>query len=343
MATDLLSTPSTATVAGLLVAGLGAVYAYTQLGTSKRADTHTTGPSVDGDSHEARGTSGATRRGRKKKKGKGVGVGDGGAEGEDKGKDKVEGEGGATVAVPFPRVVPGDFEGVGESAEVDTTGTNVGSQEASPAGTASKRGNGGKTKTRRKKKTKQGKGKDRDEDKEEGSETDKEVGVPGVGRATMHGPRSGDSTDASVSLSPSVSASALGSSRAVGKGNLRVSTRLASPSLPHAQARAHAPSQPREIRTSLSFDTDGSWTHVDHHRLKTSKSTDGQARGLAEAMDVTSSDLASTASDSPVAERMEGISTDTRTARADLVQRTLAEKLVLKPRKTGVDEYVSSH
>lgn len=322
MATDFLSTPSAATVAGLLVAGLGAAYAYTQLGTPKDTHTHahTTGPSEDGDSHatnEAGYASGAARKGRKKRRGKGAGVDVGKDEGQGESKDK--GEGGLAIV---PQVIPGNFEGVGADA-----GTHVGPHEASPSGTVSKRGNGGKTRTKKNKNKKQGKGKDEDEDEEEGSETGKEVGVGvGVGRAATHRPHSSDSTDASVSLSPSVSASALASSRATRKGNLRAaSTRLA------------PPSQPREIRPSLSFDTDSSWTHVDHSHLKSSRSTDGRTRGLADAMDVTSSDLASTASNSPVAERMDGVATDIRGARADLVERTLAEK----PKQTTVDEYVS--
>ncbi|KAG8214961.1 hypothetical protein J3R82DRAFT_8354 [Butyriboletus roseoflavus] len=322
MTTDyFLSTPSTVTVAGLLVAGLGAVYAYTQH-THAHAHAHTTRPSAS--------TSGAIQKGTKKKKGKGVDVGAG--VGVDEGGGGGRGGGGPAIALPFPRVatVPGDFEGVGTEVDADV-GTHVGSQEASLAvTTASNQKGGKKTKTTKKKnkrkQKKQGKGDDRDEHEEEEEETGKEVGVDDVGRTAAHGPRSGDSTDASVSLSPSVSVSALGSSRAMGKGNPRASTRLA------------PPSQPREIRSSLSLDTDSSWTHVDRHRLKTSRSVDGQVGGPTDAMGVTSSDVASTTSDSPVVERMDGVTTDIRGARADLVQRTLAEKLVPRPSKTGVDD-----
>lgn len=365
--TGFSSTPSTATVAGVFVAGLslGAVYAFNHtrlsqlLGTGTHEDTHThsTRTSADGaragDEGEVQSAVNTTRKGRKKKKGKGVGVGEagesesGGRDGGE-GKAKGKGKGKADAEDEAAVVVPGGFEGVGAGGKVDAVtgmGVDVGPQEVSSAGTAFKQGdseNKTKTKTKKKKKAKAkakaGESKDGDEDKEAGSRPDKEVAE--VRRAAAHGPRSGDSTDASVFLSPSVSGDALASSRATGKGSLGVSTRLALSSELHAQARAHAPSQPRGIRLSpsLSLDTDSSWTHVDHRRLKTSRSTDGQARGLADAMDVTSSDLASTASDSPVVERMDNVIADMRGARVDLVERTLAEKLVPRPTKTGVDE-----
>ncbi|KAH0836393.1 hypothetical protein J3R83DRAFT_7973 [Lanmaoa asiatica] len=316
MATDFLSsTSSTATVAGLFVAGLGAVYAYTQLlGTPEHTRTQTYGHTADGDAHAKNegevksaggSTSGTTQKGRRKKKGKGVDTGEdeGGSKGKGEDEDKV----------PFPRAVPGDFEGAGASA-----GAGAGAKADVGANNA----DSGKPKTnKKKKKKKQGKGKDGDEDKDKegGSETGKD-------------------TDASVSHSPSVSVSALASPRAVGKGNLRASPRLAPPSQPHVQTRVHAPSQPREIRLSLSFDTDSSWTHVDHRRLGTSTSTNGQTTRPMDSIDVTSSDIASTASESPVAEQINSVSTDMRGTRADLVQRTLAEKFVPRPRKTGVSD-----
>jgi hypothetical protein len=354
---DFYSAP---TVAGLFVAGLslGAVYAFNyarlgqMLGVPKDASTArpSTSPSVDGadgagdvraeKEGEAKSAASTTRKGRRKRRGRGEGVGEG--EGEGGGGGKGKGGGGGEVEVEADDgaegIVPGDFEGVGVGVGA---GVDVGSQEASPAGTASKQGNTqGKKKT--KKNQKQGKGKNEDRDQgqgqEAGSETGKEVEV---GRTVpRRRPRSGDSTDASVSLSPSVSGDALTSSHAMAKGNLRARTRLPSLSQPHAQARAHVPSHPREVRPSLSLDTDSSWTHVDHRSLQTSRSTDGQARGLADAMDVTSSDLASTASDSPVAERMDNVTTDMRGARARLVQRPLADKRIPRPKETGVDEYV---
>lgn len=369
MATDLLSNPFAATVAGLFVAGLGAVYAYTQLGpplgTVKDKNTHThTRADADArnDSEKrAASTSGTTtRKGRKKKKGKGAREGGTGGESESAGKDRGKGTnqdtgdapGGAAVSVP------GDFDAVSASAKMDMDAHGR-SQDTSSARAVAKPGNSGKTKKQQKKKNQskaQGgdedrdkgkdKGKDKDKDKDgeeveevgsEGSETGKEGGAAARGL-----PHSGESTDgdASSSLSPSVATSTSAFSRAVGKGNLRASTRVAPPSQPHVQARVHAPSQPRTIRPSLSFDTDSSWTHVDHHRLKMTKSVDGQTRRLVDAVDMTSSDLASTASNSPVAERTDSVSDDIRSTRAHLAQRTLADKLAPKSEETGVEEYV---
>ena len=346
-AADVLSTTA---LAGLVVAGvsLGAVYAfqYTPLGRllwpadvaedtpaqthSARSNVHKGGGggSDEGEVKDevktvvgsASGTVAQKRRPRKK--GKGAGVAEGEGESEIKSVSGSKGEaqvrGGAPPVVPLPRVLPGDFDGVS---------ADVGSSEASPAGMTSKQAPNVKTQKKKKQKTKKQKqrqdNKDGDEDNEAGSETDKEVDV---GRSVV---RSGDSTDASVSLYPSVSGDALpGSSRAATRGSLGASARLAP--LSHS----------REVRPSLSFDTDSSWTHVNHRHLKTFKSMDGHARGLADAVDTTSSDLASTASDSPVAERMDNVTTNMQGARADLEQRTLAEKLVPRPRKTAVDEYV---
>ena len=67
---------------------------------------------------------------------------------------------------------------------------------------------------------------------------------------------------------------------------------------------------------------------------------DGQAQGLADMVDMMSSNLALTASDSPVAEHMDNIMMNVQGAHADLEQCTLAEKLIPRLRKTGVDEYV---
>ena len=57
-------------------------------------------------------------------------------------------------------------------------------------------------------------------------------------------------------------------------------------------------------------------------------------------VDTMSSNLALTASDSPVAEHMDNIMMNVQGARADLEQRTLTEKLIPRLRKTGVDKYV---
>lgn len=341
MATDASDVLSTSTVTGLVVAGLslGAVYAlnYTRLGKvwgvgDTRSDGHTQGGVASGEkgmgkegtgggggvkrAGAAVGTgAGTSRKGGRRRKGKGKGKSEGegkvgdeaGDEGEGKGQDGGTGQDSTAV----PRIIPGDFEPVSTdvapaSSPAETT--------AHPLGVPS-------VKTQKKKKQKQRKHKKQAQtrDEDEGSETGRDVDV------------ARDSTDASRSLSPSVSGDkALPSaSRAVpGKATLGASgTRLVPP-------RAHAPLQPRP---SLSFDTDSSWTHVDRRGLKSSKSTDGEGQGRG--MDMTSSDVASTPSESPVVERMDSDATDVRGARGE-VPRTLAERLVPRPRKRDVEECV---
>lgn len=92
--------------------------------------------------------------------------------------------------------------------------------------------------------------------------------------------------------------------------------------------------EPSRLRSSPSFDTDSSWTRVELRRLKPDGNADAN---VVVATDFTCSDVgASTTGDSTVAENTEEeagdptVSTDTR--------RTLAEKLVPKPRRTGVEE-----
>lgn len=334
-----MSTTTTTTLAGLVMV-VGAALAYTRFGI-KEGDTRVDvdedeGVEKDGekDVGERGEAKDGARKGRQRRKAKG-GVGDddkGNAKGEDKGREKAKARGDVDAATAVPGI-PGDFDAVGSA-----TGAGTGSQDAaaSPAGT-------GKTEGKKRRKKKKGsrahqgkapdghgegdghKAGDEEGGEDDGSETDKEVQASG--RTVPRALRSGDSTDAdaplSLSRSPSASASVLRGPRAVGKGN---------PGAPMGTRLAIPPSQPRAIRPSLSFDTDSSWTHVDPRRFKTHMSGD--------AMEVASSDLASTESSSPVAERTEGVADDIRGTRADLAQRTLAEKLVPRPEATGVDEYV---
>ena len=101
---DFYSTASTATVAGLFVAGLslGAVYAfnYARLGQTlgvPKDDAGTARPSAStsaggagdvraGKEGEVKSAASVTRKGRRKRKGKGVGEGVGEGEGEDEGE-----------------------------------------------------------------------------------------------------------------------------------------------------------------------------------------------------------------------------------------------------------------
>lgn len=95
--------------------------------------------------------------------------------------------------------------------------------------------------------------------------------------------------------------------------------------------------EPSRLRSSPSFDTDSSWTRVELRRLKQPESDGNADANVVVSTDFTSSDVgASTAGDSTVAENTEEeagdptVSIDTR--------RTLAEKLVPKPRRTGVED-----
>ncbi|KAG9318956.1 hypothetical protein JVU11DRAFT_1071 [Chiua virens] len=325
---------SSTTMTGFLgvVAGIGAVcaYGYTQRGPLTRhalrllggdaveGRTHIMGGDGDGREGDRDKGAGSVRKVRRRRRGKGTGMcghdGEGGGDG-----GHVQGHGKADEKESTTTVLPGDFD-----STVTTAGPYVGPRttSASPitaAGTEVMAGNSGKTKKRKKKNLNQGRVRERDndndaenkeaeedEEREASSGAGKEAGIVGGRTAAAYLVCSGDdSTDASVSFSPPVLGSTLGfSSRSVaGKGHLRGST-----TRPHVTS-----SQPQiQVRPSLSFDTDSSWTHVDPIWRPP-------------------------ASDSPVAERADN-TTDIRGEREDLPQRTLAEKLVPKPSKTGVDD-----
>lgn len=104
--------------------------------------------------------------------------------------------------------------------------------------------------------------------------------------------------------------------------------------------------------SSPSFDTDSSWTRIDHHqgtarprgtKLKAAATGLGD-RGLAITTDFTAeSDACPSTGDSSIADRMDedasaDAATITSTRDNQNNRRTLAEKLLPKPRKTAVDE-----
>jgi hypothetical protein len=108
--------------------------------------------------------------------------------------------------------------------------------------------------------------------------------------------------------------------------------------------RQSTPSQLHSSKSAASVDTDGSWTRVESRRQKAkqgilSSSTEGQP-----SPDLTTSDAGVTTSvttgtSSPVAERTEEESfVDAEITGAR--RKTLAEKMLPKPRKTGVEECV---
>lgn len=95
--------------------------------------------------------------------------------------------------------------------------------------------------------------------------------------------------------------------------------------------------EPSRLRSSPSFDTDSSWTRVELRRLKQPESDGNADANVVVATDFTCSDVgAFTAGDSTVAENTEEEAGDP-TVRTD-TRRTLAEKFVPKPRRTGVED-----
>ena len=115
--------------------------------------------------------------------------------------------------------------------------------------------------------------------------------------------------------------------------------------VPISGVTTRAPRTTKQSTTSI--DTDGSWTRVEpRHR---------NYLAAAQTATTTTSDVATTtASSSPVAERMEEEEEDeeegahssfllnSNTRDEESRRRTLAEKLLPKPRKSSVDEYVLS-
>lgn len=106
--------------------------------------------------------------------------------------------------------------------------------------------------------------------------------------------------------------------------------------------------------SSPSFDTDSSWTRIDHQRIARPRGTKLKAaatglgdRGLAITTDSTAgSDAGPSTGDSSIADQMDDdasatqldAATSTSTRDNQNNRRTLAEKLLPKPRRTAVDE-----
>ncbi|KAH7929057.1 hypothetical protein BV22DRAFT_1029876 [Leucogyrophana mollusca] len=110
------------------------------------------------------------------------------------------------------------------------------------------------------------------------------------------------------------------------------------------QKETQQPVNERQLRPSSS-DTDSSWTRVKPHRQKPERSASKAAaraedQQLGVSTDFTSSDFGPSTTgtgDSPVAERTV-VGAGTGGGDSDDNRRTLAEKLLPKPRKTGVDD-----
>ncbi|KAG6374616.1 hypothetical protein JVT61DRAFT_3977 [Boletus reticuloceps] len=266
MATDSdVAVLSTQTVVGLVVAAsLGAVYAfgYTPLGRLVGSGSGDGSGEPESGSERVRAR---TTRIQRTATTKGDVDGVLGKEGEEsavpggKGRRKSKSIGAGAPAVSSTQVIPGDFEGVG----ADESPQETSKQATSPKFPKKKK----KTKKQKQKaKGKEGQDAGSDLDPETGKETD-------VEHLDVHDPRSGENTDALVSLSPSVSGDALpGSARVMAEGSHKA-----------------WPFRP----PGLSSDVDVSWTHVDRSHLKTSTSIEGQARA---ADAVKNSDVISTTS-----------------------------------------------
>ncbi|KAF8838423.1 hypothetical protein BDN67DRAFT_1070729 [Paxillus ammoniavirescens] len=193
------------------------------------------------------------------------------------------------LVVPFPRVVPGEFEAL--------QGADVGEVVVESLQASSK-----------------GKKKKRKGDKGGEAATEK-----GAGRVT----EAATEKSFAEKRTPSTSTSS------------KPQNKAPPPSKSQSQSR---------LRSSPSFDTDGSWTRIEPQRLKPSKSgTNPNAQTLAISTDVTNSDMgASTAGDSPVTDEAPRARSTNADADADADSRlTLAEKLVSKPARTAVDDMLA--
>jgi hypothetical protein len=189
--------------------------------------------------------------------------------------------------VPFPHVIPGEFDAVFPSSDDQQVKKNKAT-----------------------KKTKTKKQKQQEKEKEQGPEGARDV-------------------------APERLASQLGSGD--GDGDVNVSgTSKAQPS-ETTSPKAGSELRTAEIRT-WSFDTDSSWTRIDTRQgargAKTATGSDDQIHAIS--ADMTSSDVGPSTGDSEITERTdedESPSLDVGDKR-----RTLAERLLPRPRKTAVDE-----
>lgn len=191
--------------------------------------------------------------------------------------------------VPFPHVIPGEFDAVFPSSDDQQVKKN---------------------KATKKTKTKKQKQKQQEKEKEQGPEGARDV-------------------------APERLASQLGSGN--GDGDVNVSGTSKAQASETTSPKAGSELRTAEIR-AWSFDTDSSWTRIDTRQgargAKTATGSDDQIHAIS--ADMTSSDVGPSTGDSEIAERTdedESPSLDVGDKR-----RTLAERLLPKPRKTAVDE-----
>ncbi|KAI6098268.1 hypothetical protein EDD16DRAFT_1664371 [Pisolithus croceorrhizus] len=217
---------------------------------------------------------------------------------------KMEPSGRDPVTIQPAKVIPGDFEGRIETST--STGDAAAHSSQEPGVATAKRG--------KKKKN-------------------KKVNLDGLGSGAPVEDRSVQG----------VSREQLTSWESNGRSSSAVSTAKSEETKPSHQQQPRLlnpdTSLKRESRlqSSPSLDTDGSWTRVASHRLKES---DGKADvSVVVSTDFTISDVgASTAGESLVAEITDEDIGDLTGGNVAETRRTLAEKLVPKPRRTGVED-----
>lgn len=209
-----------------------------------------------------------------------------------------------SVTIPPAKVIPGDFEG-----RIET------STSASYAAAHSSQGPGVAT-------AKRGKKKNKKKAKIDGSDSGAPVGdraVQGVSHEQLMLWESDGQWNSAVSKAKT--------------GETKPSHQQ-QPRLLHSDTSLKPGSR---LQSSPSLDTDGSWTRVASHRLKES---DGKADVSVVVSTVfTSSDVGgSTAGESLAAEITDEDNGDLIDENVAETHRTLAEKLVPKPRRTGVED-----
>lgn len=200
--------------------------------------------------------------------------------------------------VPFPHVIPGEFDAVVPSSDDQQVKKNKATK---------------KTKTKKQKQ----KQKQQEKEKEQGPEGARDVASERLTSSLASQPGGGD-----------------------GDGDVDVpGTTKAHPNETNSP-KAGSELRTAEIRT-WSFDTDSSWTRIDTRQgargAKTATGSDDQIHAIS--ADMTSSDVGPSTGDSAFAEHTdedESPSLDTGTPRDK--HRTLAERLLPKPRKTVVDD-----
>lgn len=204
------------------------------------------------------------------------------------------------VTIPPAKVIPGDFEG---QIETSTSACYTAAHSSQEPGVAT---------------AKRGKKKNKKKAKIDGSDSRAPVGDRAVqGEISHEQPMLWESD---------------------GQWNSAVSKAKTGESKPGHQLNSDTSLKPESrLQSSPSLDTDGSWTRVASHRLK--ESDDKADVSVVVSTAFTSSDVGgSAAGESLAAEITDEDNCDLIDENVAETRRTLAEKLVPKPRRTGVED-----